>query len=139
MAKTAAAVTEDPRGLKRICLSCSTRFYDLNKRPITCPNCDVEYTGDYSAQSITGTAAKDTAKAEAAKAKKAKTTEATEEDDDDAVVSLTDLEDDENEDESDNNTDPDLEALKEIGEDVDDVNLDDSDDIDATLEDEDDK
>ncbi|MDP2193647.1 MAG: TIGR02300 family protein [Alphaproteobacteria bacterium] len=26
-------------GLKRICLSCSTKFYDLKKEPIVCPNC----------------------------------------------------------------------------------------------------
>ena len=36
----------DKRGLKRICLSCSTRFYDFNKRPIVCPNCSIEFTGD---------------------------------------------------------------------------------------------
>ncbi len=26
-------------GLKRICLSCSAKFYDLKKTPITCPSC----------------------------------------------------------------------------------------------------
>lgn len=26
-------------GTKRICPSCSARFYDLNKNPITCPKC----------------------------------------------------------------------------------------------------
>lgn len=36
----------DKRGLKRICMSCSTRFYDFNKRPIICPNCETEFTGD---------------------------------------------------------------------------------------------
>jgi uncharacterized protein (TIGR02300 family) len=33
----------DPRGLKRICLSCGTRYYDLNKRPIKCPSCNAEF------------------------------------------------------------------------------------------------
>ena len=36
----------DTRGLKRICTSCGTRFYDLNKRPIHCPNCATEFTGE---------------------------------------------------------------------------------------------
>ncbi len=34
-------------GIKRVCLSCGSRFYDLNKSPILCPNCgevfDIEY------------------------------------------------------------------------------------------------
>lgn len=42
----ANALAADPRGLKRICLSCSTRFYDMNKRPIICPNCSAEFSGE---------------------------------------------------------------------------------------------
>ncbi len=30
-------------GLKRTCLSCSTRFYDMQKEPIVCPNCGTEF------------------------------------------------------------------------------------------------
>lgn len=26
-------------GLKRVCVSCSAKFYDLKKTPITCPSC----------------------------------------------------------------------------------------------------
>jgi len=29
-------------GLKRICVSCSTRFYDLAKMPAVCPKCGTE-------------------------------------------------------------------------------------------------
>jgi uncharacterized protein (TIGR02300 family) len=29
-------------GLKRICVSCSTRFYDLSKSPAVCPKCGTE-------------------------------------------------------------------------------------------------
>ncbi len=36
----------DARGLKRVCSECGGRFYDLNKRPIMCPSCDVEFTGE---------------------------------------------------------------------------------------------
>ena len=31
-------------GTKRVCASCSARFYDLNKDPITCPKCGTEFT-----------------------------------------------------------------------------------------------
>jgi len=126
MAKAATASVEDPRGLKRICLSCSTRFYDLNNRPIVCPNCGTEYTGDLAVkgQKIVE---------EKAKVEETKTEETEEEDD--TIVSLETLEDEE--DSSDDDSDPDLEALKEIGEDVEDVDIDDEDDIDVTLEEDD--
>ena len=26
-------------GLKKFCLSCETKFYDLNRKPAVCPNC----------------------------------------------------------------------------------------------------
>lgn len=40
-----STATADPRGLKRVCVECGIRFYDMNKRPIMCPNCNTEYTG----------------------------------------------------------------------------------------------
>jgi len=30
-------------GIKRICLSCSAKFYDLEKDPILCPSCGAEF------------------------------------------------------------------------------------------------
>ena len=30
-------------GLKRICLGCGVRFYDLNKTPVSCPSCGKEF------------------------------------------------------------------------------------------------
>lgn len=42
MAATAAKTVN----LKRICTSCGTRFYDLGKRPIICPSCSTEFTGE---------------------------------------------------------------------------------------------
>jgi uncharacterized protein (TIGR02300 family) len=30
-------------GVKRSCLACSTRFYDLHKHPITCPSCNTVF------------------------------------------------------------------------------------------------
>lgn len=35
----------DARGLKRVCVECGIRFYDMNKRPIICPGCSTEFTG----------------------------------------------------------------------------------------------
>jgi len=32
-------VVKSEWGLKRICLSCSVKFYDLQKTPIACPSC----------------------------------------------------------------------------------------------------
>jgi len=37
--------TKNDKGLKRICGSCATRFYDFNKSPIKCPKCGEEFTG----------------------------------------------------------------------------------------------
>ena len=46
----------NPVGLKRICISCGGRFYDLNKRPIICPECDTEFTGEVKAKARRGRA-----------------------------------------------------------------------------------
>jgi uncharacterized protein (TIGR02300 family) len=29
-------------GSKRVCVACSTRFFDLNKQPVVCPKCNTE-------------------------------------------------------------------------------------------------
>lgn len=34
-------------GSKRVCLNCSTRFYDLQKRPIVCPKCAATYEAEF--------------------------------------------------------------------------------------------
>ncbi len=44
----------DLKGLKRICMSCGARFYDLNKKPIICPSCNVEYTGEIKVKARRG-------------------------------------------------------------------------------------
>jgi uncharacterized protein (TIGR02300 family) len=35
---------KDEWGVKRVCPTCSTRFYDLRSDPMTCPNCGAVYT-----------------------------------------------------------------------------------------------
>lgn len=49
-----SALAADPRGLKRICNGCGARFYDLNKRPIICPSCDLEFTGEIQVKTRRG-------------------------------------------------------------------------------------
>lgn len=49
-----SATAEDPRGLKRICMSCGVRFYDMNKRPISCPSCDTEFDGEIKVKARRG-------------------------------------------------------------------------------------
>jgi uncharacterized protein (TIGR02300 family) len=33
-------------GTKRVCGSCGTRFYDLNRKPVVCPKCEAEPPAD---------------------------------------------------------------------------------------------
>ncbi len=33
-------------GTKRVCGSCGTRFYDLNREPVVCPKCEAEPPAD---------------------------------------------------------------------------------------------
>lgn len=35
---------KDEWGVKRVCPSCNTRFYDLNNDPMTCPSCTSSFT-----------------------------------------------------------------------------------------------
>ena len=37
---------KDEWGVKRVCPTCSTRFYDLRHDPMTCPNCGSVFTLD---------------------------------------------------------------------------------------------
>jgi uncharacterized protein (TIGR02300 family) len=35
---------KDEWGVKRVCPTCATRFYDLRSDPMTCPNCGATFT-----------------------------------------------------------------------------------------------
>jgi len=88
-------------GTKRICQSCGTKFYDLQKSPILCPSCGTEFDPEALLKSRRPRSA---AKPEAAKAKKPKPVapEAESEDqeeecaidDDEAEAAVGDAEDD---------------------------------------------
>jgi uncharacterized protein (TIGR02300 family) len=42
------------RGTKRVCQSCNSKFYDLNRDPITCPMCQAIYQVAATASRTTG-------------------------------------------------------------------------------------
>ena len=106
----------DIRGLKRVCASCTTRFYDFNKSPILCPKCGHEFTGVVKVRTRRGRNVIDEAKAKAALEKADEAVEVVEEDE--TTVSLEVIEGEENA------------GVEEDGEDGGDLDLDDLDDDD---------
>lgn len=115
----------DIRGLKRVCASCATRFYDFNKDPVLCPKCGAEFTGVVKIRTRRGRNVIEEAKAKAAAEE---TTEVVETDD--ATVSLEDLETEENgevEDDAEDAGDLDLDELDDDDDDEDDKDLEDLD------------
>jgi uncharacterized protein (TIGR02300 family) len=143
--KPVATASADKKGMKRICPSCSTRFYDFNKRPINCPNCKTEFTGEIKARARRSRPANDVIEegqvSEATAAKKGAV--ADEEDDDilvdaeEGVVSLEDLDEDKEVIEDDEEGAADLELDEDALED-DDLDDDDDDDDDEEEDDDDD-
>lgn len=85
------------KGLKRICMNCGARFYDLDKSPIICPSCDTEFTGEIKVKSRRG---RPPAEEKPVKAVEKAAPVAEEEDDvedidpDDDIVSLDDVDED---------------------------------------------
>ena len=45
---------KDEWGVKRLCPSCSTRFYDLQRDPMTCPSCGASFDLDSLLSKKTG-------------------------------------------------------------------------------------
>lgn len=88
--------TADDKGLKRICPSCGTRYYDFGKRPVVCPNCATEFTGEIKLKARRGRVAavaddeEETNAPETARKKSDDETEEVETDED--TVSLDDVE-----------------------------------------------
>jgi uncharacterized protein (TIGR02300 family) len=135
------ATVADPRGLKRICLSCGTRFYDMNKRPIVCPNCETEFTGEVKVKARRGRLAAVDTDAESqvteeTESEVVENEEVEEEAEEAETVSLEDVEEaDEGEDEDEESIDLDEDDLDDLDED--DLDEDDLDeDIDVDVEDE---
>lgn len=120
----------DKKGLKRVCASCQTKFYDFNKSPIVCPKCKNEFTGVVKIRTRRGRNVIEDAKAKAAEAAEDEVVEVVEEDattvsleevaegeakvadDEDEAAGDLDLDDLEDDDDDDDD-DEDLEDLEE--------------------------
>lgn len=105
------------RGLKRVCVNCGTRFYDLNRRPVVCPNCKTEFSADVKTRVRRHRLVPDTAVAEAAPAPEEDVEIVTREDD---LVSLEDVEEPSDE--------------EDLEESEGDLELDDSDDLEKEID-----
>ena len=91
-------------GLKRTCLGCSARFYDMQREPIVCPSCEAEFdplamVRPRRARAAAASQAKAKAAAAAPLAEAAETDDAEETADetlevDDAAIDLDDDDDD---------------------------------------------
>ena len=137
------SATASPAGMKRICTGCGNRFYDLNKRPIVCPACSVEFTGEIKIKSRRGRdAIEDTKEGQVSEATANENEEdILDEEDDLEVVSLEDVEEMEDEDEDDEamtlDDEDDLDDIPEFDDDLDgDLDEDEEEDS-AILDDED--
>lgn len=131
------------RGLKRICPSCGTRYYDFNKRPVLCPECKTEFTGEMKVKARRGRASvvEDDEAVLGDEGLEAKDVNLNEDDEDaleeaEDTVSLDDVEEDG--DESDDEEDAmDIDDLDDDFDDDDDLDDDDDDDDEDDEEDED--
>ena len=47
-------MSEPEWGIKRVCPSCSVKYYDFNKNPIICPKCEFEFDPDLLLKSRKG-------------------------------------------------------------------------------------
>ena len=47
-------MSEPKWGIKRVCPSCSIKYYDFNKNPIVCPKCEFEFDPDLLLKSRKG-------------------------------------------------------------------------------------
>jgi uncharacterized protein (TIGR02300 family) len=85
-------------GTKRICQSCSTPFYDLQRDPIVCPKCEAVFDPEaiLKSRKLKGAEEPEPPKKEAAKPEEALETEEEDallDDDDDVLEDASDLED----------------------------------------------
>lgn len=115
----------DPKGLKRICMSCGARFYDLNKKPIICPSCATEFTGEIKVKARRGRLPAEIAESQVEGGNVAddvvEEVETEEVESDEETVSLEEIDED--------GDDADEDAI-ELDDDIDDLDDDDLDDLD---------
>lgn len=106
-------------GIKRTCLSCGARFYDLRKSPIECPSCHATFEPEAFVKTRRGRPTTADAEAKARKAAAAAKTEKEEEEEEELPeLEGEDLEDVGDEEEEDETV---LEDASDLGEDDDDM------------------
>lgn len=138
-----ATATADKKGMKRICPSCSTRYYDFNKRPVTCPNCKAEFTAEIKVRARRARVSNDDEGQVSETTAAGKRSLGNDEDEDliaegdEGVVSLDELEDDEDDvSEEDEEGDPDLDLDED---ELDDEDIDEDEDEDEEEEEDEDE
>lgn len=140
-----AVAAADKRGLKRICMSCGNRFYDMNKRPVACPACQAVFSGEMKVKSRRPRTVVSDDDGQVSKTAATKGAVVAEDEEDEIVaeddtVSLDEVEDEEEVAEDEEVLDADLELDEELEEieDLDEDDLDDDEDDEEEDEDEED-
>ena len=121
-------------GTKRVCLSCSVKYYDLNRDPIVCPSCGAVFEIAREKAAPEKAAEKEKPESEEAGAEAPAETQGAE------VISLEDAEDDDDDAvDGDPNVDADDDEVPDLPDlpDDDDIEIDDDEDSDKFLEDDD--
>ncbi len=102
-------------GVKRVCPTCATRFYDLRQDPMTCPNCQTTFT----LESLTATKPKAPRPEKAKQEPVADDAEVIDDDDSETIDGDDEIADDILEDDDDDEN-VDLEDIKDVAADDDD-------------------
>ena len=134
-------------GIKRVCPSCSIKYYDFNKNPIICPKCEFEFDPDLLLKSRKGRSIAAKTENDVVSSDKKKEEETLETDinsiendedileiDDETVIQKNDIEN--NEEENVNSDNVDIEIIDDGLEDKDDFSIEINDGDDNSSEDE---
>ncbi len=133
-------------GIKRVCPSCSIKYYDFNKSPIICPKCEFEFDPDLLLKSRKGRSIATKTEDKVVSSDKKKEEETLENDinlieNDEDILEIddeTDIQDndiDNNLDKKINTDDDDIEIIEEDLEDKDDFSIEINDEDDNSIED----
>ena len=134
-------------GIKRVCPSCSIKYYDFNKSPIICPKCEFEFDPDLLLKSRKGRSIATKTEANEVSSDVKKEEETLENDinsiendedileiDDETDIQVNDI-DDNNIDKKINTEDDDIEIIEDGLEDKDDFSIEITDQDDNSIED----
>ena len=134
-------------GIKRVCPSCSIKYYDFNKSPIICPKCEFEFDPDLLLKSRKGRSIATKTEVNEVSNDVQKEEETLENDinsiendedileiDDETDIQVNDI-DDNNIDKKINTEDDDIEIIEDVLEDKDDFSIEITDQDDNSIED----